>query len=40
VSRDNIIKRLTRQKQNDLFQSWIARLRENSNIKLSDQFQS
>ena len=40
VSRDNIIKRLTRQKQNDLFQSWIARLRENSHIKLSDQFQS
>lgn len=40
ISSDNIIKRLTRQKQNDLFQSWIARLRENSRIKISDQFRS
>jgi len=39
VSRDNIIERLTRQKQNDFFQSWITRLRENSRITLSDQFQ-
>lgn len=38
LARDNIIERLTRQKQNDLFQSWITRLRENSRITISDQF--
>ena len=31
--------RLTRQKQNDILQSWIAQLRENSTIIISDQFQ-
>ncbi len=38
LARDNIIERLTRQKQNDIFQSWIARLRKNSRINISDQF--
>jgi peptidyl-prolyl cis-trans isomerase D len=38
LARDNIVERLTRQKQNDIFQSWITRLRENSRITISEQF--
>jgi peptidyl-prolyl cis-trans isomerase D len=38
IARDNIVERLTRQKQNDIFQSWITRLRENSRITISEQF--
>lgn len=40
AARENIIERLTRQKQNDVFRSWLAQLRENSRITISDQFQS
>lgn len=36
----NIIDRLTSQKQNDVFRSWMALLRENSRITISDQFRS